>query len=78
MTPPSSTAGARDAGTWTVRPGDHLWHIAHDTVATRLGHAPTDAQVAPYWEQLIKANLARLVDPDNPDLIFPGQVFTLP
>ena len=78
MTPPSSAAGARDERTWTVRPGDHLWHIAHDTVAARLGHAPTDAQVIPYWEQLIKANLARLVDPENPDLIFPGQVFTLP
>ena len=78
VTPPSSTAPAHGDGTWTVRPGDHLWHIAHDTVATRLGHAPTDAEVVPYWEQLIDVNRARLVDPDNPDLIFPGQVFTMP
>jgi hypothetical protein len=78
VTPPPSTAYPHGDRTWTVRPGDHLWHIAHDTVATRLGHAPTDAAVAPYWEQLIEVNRARLVDPDNPDLIFPGQVFTLP
>lgn len=74
---PSTRSAAFDR-TWTVRRGDHLWRIAHDTLAARLGHQPVDAEVVPYWEQLIETNRPRLVDPNNPDLIFPGQVFTLP
>ena len=64
--------------TWTVRPGDHLWGIASATLRHRLGRAPTDAEVEPYWRRLIDLNRSRLVDPGNPDLIFPTQVFDLP
>jgi len=39
---------------------------------------PTDAEVEPYWRRLIDLNRSRLVDPGNPDLIFPTQVFDLP
>lgn len=85
VTPPrpakgsSSPNGAASvATTWTVRPGDHLWRIAQDTLAARLGRTPTDAEVVPYWRRVIDENRARLVDPDNPDLILPGQVVALP
>jgi len=64
-------------GEVTVVAGDHLWGIAERTVAQRLGRAPTDAEVAPYWHQLIDANRDRLATGD-PDLIFAGQVFRLP
>ncbi len=60
-----------------VRPGDHLWSLA----AHILGDAGADAShaaVATYWRQLIDANLDRLADPANPDLIFPGQVLAVP
>lgn len=64
--------------TWTAAPGDHLWHIAEATLAESWGRAPTDGEVVPYWTGLVEANRDVLVDPANPDLIHPGQVFRLP
>ena len=67
---------------YTVQPGDHLWSIAEQEVTLRSGGAAsdgvTDADVARYWSTLIDANRDRLVDPDNTDLILPGQVLVLP
>lgn len=63
---------------WTVRPGDHLWHVAETTLARAWGRPPTDAEVAPYWTAVVEANRSRLIDPANPDLIRPGQVLSLP
>ena len=34
--------------------------------------------MAAYWRRLIEANRGRLVDPDDPDLVLPGQRFVLP
>lgn len=64
--------------TWFVQPGDHFWHIAEATLADAWGRAPTDAEIVPYWRQLVEVNRPRLVDQSNPDLIYPGQVFDLP
>ena len=61
-----------------VRPGDHLWGIAQEAVARHLGRPAGEAEVATYWRDLIAANLDRLVDPTNADLILPGQVLRLP
>ena len=58
----------------TVLPGEHFWGIAEQVVAER-GLTVT---VADYWRLLIEANRSRLVDPDDPDLIHPGQVLVLP
>jgi hypothetical protein len=63
---------------WLVQPGDHLWSIAESHLGDALGRIPTDAEIAPYWRRLIEHNRLRLADPDEPDLIFPGQVFELP
>lgn len=60
-----------------VEPGDHLWLIAERTLAERLGRAPTDGEVAPYWRQLVDANRGRLRSGD-PDLIFAGERIDLP
>jgi hypothetical protein len=62
---------------WNVRPGDHLWSVAV-RVLEEAGAPGGDYEVAQYWLRLIEANAERLVDPANPDLIFPGQVFALP
>lgn len=56
-----------------VRPGDCLWHLAEERLAEELGRPPTDAEVDPYWRQVLAAN-----DLPNPDLLFPGQVVVLP
>jgi hypothetical protein len=64
--------------TWTVRPGDHLWRIAEQTLTAAWGRTPDNRDVDRYWRQLIATNRDRLRDPRNPDLVFVGQVFVLP
>lgn len=64
--------------THEVVPGDHLWSIAETTLAEAWGRAPTDDEVTPYWEEVVTANRDVLVNPDDPDLLLPGQVVTLP
>jgi hypothetical protein len=64
--------------THTVAPGDSFWSIAAEVVAQATGPAPSDETIARYWRALIDANRDQLVVPGDPDLIHPGQVFTLP
>ena len=66
------------AATWTVRPGQCFWSIADRVLGRTWGRPPTDAEIVPYWHRLIEANRAQLSDPQNPDLVFAGQVFSLP
>jgi nucleoid-associated protein YgaU len=72
----STPAPAADR--WTVKPGECFWTIAEDVLANHLGRAPTDAEIVPYWRRLIEANRSELAHRDNPDLIFPTQVFVVP
>lgn len=61
---------------YTVVAGDHLWGIAEQHLG---GLGVTDpGALATYWQQLIDANRHRLADPENPDLIHPGQELELP
>jgi len=64
--------------TWEVRPGEHLWGIAEQVLAEGRDAPPSDDEVGDYWEVLVDANRGALADPDNPDLVYPGQVFTVP
>ena len=61
-----------------VRPDEHLWSIAEQTVTSLVPAPPTDAEVATFWRRLIAANHERLVDPTDPSLILPGQRLVLP
>lgn len=71
-------AAARPAAdVHVVAPGDSFWRIAADVVAGP-GRRAGDGEVAGYWRRLVAANRARLVDPGNPDLLFPGQQLHLP
>jgi hypothetical protein len=58
--------------------GESLWTIAHDVVAEQLGRLPSDAEVAGYWLELIERQRPYLTHPDDPDLIFPGELVRLP
>ncbi|MGE0879997.1 MAG: LysM peptidoglycan-binding domain-containing protein [Acidimicrobiia bacterium] len=71
--PPVPAVSAIAVDTITVQPGDHFWAIA-ETRAASADHA----SVTEYWHRLIDANRDRLADPDNPDLLFAGQVLVLP
>jgi resuscitation-promoting factor RpfA len=66
-----------DAGTWVVEPGDSLWSIAAEVVR---GDRPDagDREVSRFWQRLVEANRRELVDPDNPDLLLPGQRLVVP
>ena len=65
---PPSAAG----DTWVVEAGDSFWSIAEDVVGSGDERA-----VERYWRALIGANRSRLADPENPDLLIPGQVLVL-
>ena len=66
------------ADSWTIAPGDHLWHVAAVSVERALGRTPTDGETAAYWRSLIDRNADRLVVAGEPDLVLPGQRFDLP
>lgn len=61
-----------------VEQGDSVWGLAEERLATDLERAPADAEVTPYWSDVIEANSDRFVDPGNPSLILPGQVLAMP
>lgn len=61
-----------------VEAGDCFWSISADVLADVLGRPAGDAEIAAHWRRLIDANRDRLVDPSNPDLLYPGQELVLP
>jgi hypothetical protein len=76
--PAAAPAAPAEPATWTIRKGDHLWGVAHATLAAARGRAVTDAEVAVYWRRVVEINRTRLKDPQNADLIFAGQKILLP
>lgn len=74
----SATPPAASPEEWTVARGEHLWGIAAEVLTDHLGRPPTDGETARYWRVLIEANRSRLVVPDDPDLILPGQRLVVP
>ncbi len=73
----TTTTPTQTSTSYTVVPGDNFWAIAKAHVQSNTGHEPNNAEVANYWVKLIEANKATIRSGD-PDLIFPGEVFTLP
>jgi len=65
-------------GEVTVQPGDNFWELAEGQLEQAWGRAPTDAEVVGHWQALVDANRAGLAPPGDPDLIHPGQVFSVP
>ena len=61
-----------------VKAGDSFWSIAASVLQTRLGHEPSNAEIAPFWQALIAANQAQLPQPGNPDLIYVGTTIVIP
>lgn len=61
----ATSNNAPSGGTYTVKSGDSLWKIA----ASKLGSGSR-------WKEIYNAN--KSVIGGNPNLIYPGQVFTIP
>jgi hypothetical protein len=64
-----------DPGSYVVVRGDSLWKIARNVLSAD-GERPSGAAVGTYWRSIYDTN--RNVIGDNPNLIFPGQIFQLP
>jgi hypothetical protein len=62
----------------TIVTGDHLWGISERALVDAWGVVPDPDDVADYLDRLIDRNRFVLAVRDDPDLVFPGQVFTLP
>lgn len=62
----------------TVEEGDHFWAIAGQALSESWGRPPTDAELVPYWVEVVNANEGRLLPPGDPNLIYPDQTFVLP
>lgn len=76
--PEDATVPAPESVEVTVETGDHFWSLSEDALAEVWGRPPTDAEIAPYWQQVVEANRERLAPPHDPSLIYPGQVFLMP
>lgn len=72
------TAPEIDPSAWVVEPGDSFWSIAEEVMTAPDGSTPDERTVSRYWQRLIDANRANLVDPDNADLLLPGQRLVVP
>ncbi len=60
---------------YTVVRGDSLWAIARSHLADR-GAVPSGSAVSTFWRTIFEVN--RSVIGDDPNLILPGQVLTIP
>jgi hypothetical protein len=76
-TNPPAPGVAGVAGEIVVRPGDHMWSLAAERLASVRGRNVSDSETALYWLELIAVNLSRIRSGD-PDLIFPGETLILP
>jgi nucleoid-associated protein YgaU len=69
--------GPPTQGSVVVKPGDHLWKISESHLEVILDRPAQPGEIDPYWRLVIESNRDRLISGD-PDLIYPGEVITLP
>ena len=70
-------ASGTEAGPHIVSKGENLWSIAKAHLTKSDGEAPTNAEIGPYWAQLIEQNRDSLSS-GNTNLIYPGESIRLP
>ena len=70
-------ADAHNPSQVVVEEGDNQWTLAAEHLADVLDREVTDAEVAPYWQDVIDAN-QDTIESGNPDLIYPGETLELP
>lgn len=74
---PPAMATRASSNTVVVARGDHLWKISERHLDLVLGRRPQNSEISPYWRRVIEANRPGLRSGD-PDLIYPGEIVTLP
>ena len=73
---PHTAPPTKNVNTYVVRAGDNLWRIAKAELERR-SLSTSDASVAHYWGELLRANRQHLQS-GNPSVIFVGEVLRLP
>jgi len=79
-TPAGGSTPLASARMRVVQPGDSLWTIATEHLASARNAPPaeiTDGDIAPVWRAIIELNVPTLASGD-PDLIYPGESIRLP
>jgi DNA-binding SARP family transcriptional activator len=71
---PADSAGYLPAAAVQIEPGDNLWSLSERRLE-ELAPDPAAHSVIRYVDRVVARNDAEI---DDPDLIFPGQVFTFP
>jgi hypothetical protein len=66
-----------DSNEVTVVKGDNLWKLAATELKGAHGQRPSNAEIVPYWREVIETNVDELRSGD-PDLIYPGETIELP
>lgn len=74
----SQPANDNQGASWTIAPGEHLWHVSTVTLTQAWGRQPSNSEILDYLYVLIEVNRDVLAVPSNPDLVFAGQVFRTP
>jgi len=77
---PPPAASPLEPATVVLVKGDNLWSVAARQLAAATARDPStvpEREIAAYWRALIAANRERLSSGD-PDLVYPGEVITLP
>lgn len=72
-----TTSEQAQGNSYTVASGDNFWNIASNHLNSTLGRQPTNQEVTNYWIQLVEANKGTIKS-GNPNLIYAGEVVTLP
>ena len=62
---------------YTVQPGDNMWTITAAYLTEVLGQCPSNAQISEVWRAAMDLNRDSIRS-RNVDLIFPGELLTLP
>lgn len=75
--PVEAQARAEPSEKVIVVKGDHLWKISKRHLEARIQRPPANAEISPYWRDVIEHNVDDLRSGD-PDLIYPGEVIEMP
>lgn len=78
-TPAANGADGANGGvpTYTVAPGDSMWSIAEDQLASLWGRQPSTDEVRGHWSELLALNDAQLASSGDPNRIYAGQQLLL-
>lgn len=74
----ASSVDEASCPTIVTRSDVHWFDQARSHLDEQLGHPSSEREAESYWNRCVAHNAERLADPDEPDVVRPGQVLELP